>query len=217
MSELSEDVKRWCAEESIDLRLLEEKPDGFAGEVSDGQAQLQMASSDGRIWIRHAFALELAPSLRADPEAARQIEDMLANITASRSSLTECRTLAPGEPRAEVTTTVYPEGLTKQAFLTALAEARKVRLLVESGLKAAAAGVEAIAGMRAAIEEAETLVGGMATDLAAAGAPPAELAASPARPQPTIEAPVGGFCPHCGCGVAANARFCRQCGGSLEE
>jgi hypothetical protein len=218
MSEVIENVKRWCAEESIELRVLEEKPDCFSAESAlDWRPEpLEIASSRGRISLRHTFSLDLAESLRADPEIARQVAEMLASISASRSFLTDCRALFNGSPRAEITTISFEDGLTKQVFLTAIAEARKVRLLIESALQAAAAGVEAVAGMRAAIVEAETLVGGMATDLAAADVPPAALAPSPAPPQPPIAAPAGGFCPHCGSGIPANARFCRHCGGSRE-
>lgn len=242
---LADSIKRWCEQESLAITVDRDDEVAFVGAISlPGEPALSVAvrASGGepvRLLLSHSFELPIPAEMAADAEKESRIAALVERVAASRSTLLECRQTVQEERMAiELAVTVHEDGMSKQGFLTALEEVRKVGRVVEWELEALAltAGLmsEVRSDLGTIVERADTLASDAAKaaeelQIPAAPAevppPPAEgapLAAEPGpapSPPPTAEAaptPAARFCPSCGRQAKKEHRFCIGCGSSLD-
>jgi hypothetical protein len=237
MTELRERIERWCREESLELAVAKDDEGGLVCTLpSFGEPKLAItvrsaAEGPGRLLLAHTFEFAVPEELATDAQGAERFSGLVEGIALARSALVECRpSWGQGRASAEVAVTVFAEGLTKQSFLTALDEVRKVGVLLGRELEAASMSAGVLAEVQSIIAQSAAFASSATPDAAQAeaAAPIAGEAATPAvePPQPQAEAAVVAeqpaaapdvFCPNCGTPVRSGARFCRSCGANLEE
>ena len=242
MTPLGDSIKRWCQEESMALVVDQDDEAGLAYDVSlAGEPALSVSvrasgPQPSRVLLTHAFELTLPAELSAEPEGPQRLATVLERVSASRSGLVECRPVVEeGKPAAEVLVTLYADGISKQSFLNALEEVRKVVRVVTWELEGISAATEILSDVRAVVDQTDAIASGIVkaaegprAAAAAVEAPPPPEEASPAvelTPEPTVEpppeappppAPTPRFCPSCGREKKPGQRFCIGCGAPLE-
>jgi len=175
--------------------------------------------------MSHTTHVPLPEEIDRDPKAQQRLAALMERVAASRSALVECRLVEwRGALTAEIATTLHEEGASKQGFLTAVEEIRKVTRVMAWELEAMALTMGMVSEMGARIgsivERSEALAADAARAVKEFEAPAAvEDAPPPAPPSPPPvppAAPASVFCANCGQQAKPGARFCRQCGAALE-
>jgi hypothetical protein len=223
---LGDSIKRWCEQESLAFTAEGDEATAFAGIVAlPGEPALSVgveasAAQPSRVLLSHSFEQAIPPEVAADAEAPTRIADLLERVAASRSTLLECRQkVQAGKATIEVVVTLHEDGMSKQGFLTALEEIRKVRRVVEWELEAMAEAVglmsDVRSGLGAIVERTEALASDAAKAVQEFEAPAAAETATP-QPQPAAAPDDGVFCTECGRQARPGARFCNGCGSPLE-
>jgi len=192
MTELRERIERWCREESLEMATARDDEGGFDCNVSlFGEPSLAIsirsaAGAPGRLLVAHTFDFAGPDELAGGADPAERFVALCEAVALGRSALVECRpSWGQGRASAEVGVTVFAEGLTKQSFLTALDEVRKVGLLLERELQAASMSAGVMAEVQGIVEQSSAL----ASTVAASAAAGAEEAAPPMPEdiQPVVE------------------------------
>jgi len=227
-------IKRWCQEESLPVVTEQEAEADLACTVTlPGDPPLAIsvrasAAQPGRALLSHTAHTPLPEEVGGESEAQQRLAALLERVAASRSVLVDCRLVQwKGELATEIVVTLHEDGMSKQAFLTALEEIRKVRRVVEWELDAMAqtAGLmsEVRSGIGAIVERTEALASDAAKaiqefEAPATAAEPAPTAPTPPPPPaaPPAAPDAGVFCTECGRQARPGARFCNGCGSPLE-
>jgi hypothetical protein len=223
---LTDSITRWCEQESLAIIVERDEATAFGGAISlPGEPELSVGvrastGEPGRALLSHAFELPIPSEIAADAEAATRIADLVERVAASRSSLLEClQTIQAGKTTIEVVVTLHEDGMSKQSFLTALEEIRKVRRVVEWELDAMAQTVGLMSEVQSGLGAIVERTGALASDAAKAvqefEAPAAADTAAP-QPQPAAAPDASVFCTECGRQARPGARFCNGCGSPLE-
>ena len=225
MAVFEDRIRSWCEEESLSMVAERDDQATFACSISmSGEPPVVIsarapASQPNRLLLAHTFEPAAAAGIAGRSNGKEQITTFLEGVTAGRSGLVECR-LAEGEkvPVAEVAVTLHEDGISKHGFLSALAEIRKVRRVVEWGLEAMSVAEGVVEDFEGVAREAEALSSQVqqaaesVEELAAA----AEATPPPPEPASAEAAPAGRFCPSCGRQAKPEHRFCIGCGTPLE-
>jgi hypothetical protein len=223
---LADSIKRWCEQESLAATVGGDEETALAGIVSlPGEPALSIdlrasAKEPARVLLSHSFELPIPAEIAANEEAASAIGGLLERVAAGRSSLLEChQTVQAGKATIEVMVTLHEDGMSKQGFLTALEEIRKVRRVIEWELDAMAQAVGLMSDVQSGLGAIVERTGALASDAAKAAQEFEAAAAAEPAPQPQSAAalPAGGvFCPNCGRQAKPQQRFCTGCGTSLQ-
>jgi hypothetical protein len=240
MSAIGDRIKGWCQEESLGLVSERDDEAGLVYVIAlADQPALSVTIRGSRpepdpVLVTHTFEMSIPDEMQRVAEGQEQVAALLERAAASRSGLIDCRpTQAEGKPAAEVSVTLHGDGLTKQCFLSALEDIRKMRRVVGWGLEGISQLASGLVDARAAMEDTEALAAEVAQAAEvvqeAAAAPeaeapspeptpePAEVApSSPSAAVPGVTTPTGRFCPNCGKQAKSDQRFCIGCGTSLE-
>jgi len=248
MTVLGDNIKRWCQEESLSLIVEQDDEAALACAVSlpaDPPLSISVRASGplpSRVVLGQVFELPAPAEMSADPEGPQRIAMLLERVAAGRSGLVECRqTAQEGKPAAEAVVTLHQDGISKQSFLSALEEVRKVVRVIAWELEGISAAEDVLSEVRAVVEQSGAFTSEFtqaAEGLRAAATPveapppqeaappepaPAPLAEPAPAPQPAVPpeptpppAPAGLFCPKCGKQAKPEQRFCIGCGAPLE-
>jgi hypothetical protein len=247
MSVVGDKIKRWCQEESLPLVVEQDDETGLACSVSlSGEPPLSISvrgsgPQPSQVHLQHTLELSLPAQVSSDPEGPQRIAAVLERVAAARSGLVECRpTAEQGKAAAEVVVTLHEDGMTKQVFLTALEELRKVARVITWDLEGVSATTEILSDVQAFVEKTEALASEMeraAGDVeepappveepptqpdtaqveeAPAPAEPSPPPQAPPAPTPPAAAPASLFCPNCGRQAKPEHRFCIGCGTPLD-
>lgn len=140
----AERVGRWCALGSF---AVEARPGDRLGvgldEQVDLEVEIDLGHGDEPLRVRDRFDVPAADLPGLAPEVVE-------SVVLGRSSMIDGRIAGPGT--VETVVAVYPEGLDRHTFMTALFEIQKVRALVREAVATRAADAVTIA-------ELERLVG----------------------------------------------------------
>ena len=239
MTAIEDTLKRWCQEESLSFAAQQEQDATLACAVTlPGAPPLSVAvrapaSHPGRILVGNTAQMPLPEELVRDPEASQRLTALLERVAASRSLLVDCALLpGQGELKAEIAVTLHEEGMSKQSFLAALEEVRKVERVISWELESLALALGMMSEVYSRVADITARTEALATDAASAVAE-AEAAAALTEPpppavepsQPQVETAVVAeqsdassdvFCPNCGQQMRPDARFCRSCGANLK-
>jgi len=217
MTELREKIERWCREESLELAVAKDDEGGLVctllafGEPPLAITVRSAVEGPGRLLLAHTFEFAVPNELATDAQGAERFSGLAEGIAFARSALVECRpSWGQGRASAEVTVSLFAEGLTKQSFLTGLDEVRKVGVLLGKELEAASLSAGVLAEVQGIIAQSAAIGSSAAPEAAQT-----EAAAPVVAEQPAAAPDV--FCPNCGAQVRSGARFCRSCGANLEE
>jgi hypothetical protein len=235
MSDLGSKIKGWCQEQSLGLAAEQDDDAGLVYVVAmPGEPALSVTirgagAEPDPVMVTHTFEIPVPEGVQRDPEGREQVATLLERTAASRSGLIDCRLVdGDGKSSAEVSVTLYGDGLTKQSFLSALTEISKVRRVVAWGLDNMALAMDTLTDMSAMVQETEALASeiskvaeGMEEAVAAEEAAPPPPDAAPATSAPAPQAPspptpARRFCSNCGREAKPGQRFCIGCGTSLE-
>ena len=237
MTAIEDTVKRWCQEES--LLFVSQQETGavlaFAvalpGDPSLNVTVRALASRPGRLLISNIVQIPLPEELAADAEAPQRFTSLLEHVAASRSLLVDCALLpGQGELKAEIAVTLHEEGMSKQSFLAALEEVRKVERVISWEVESLALTLGMMSEVHSRVADITARTGALATDTASAVAE-AEAAVADVAAAPTVEPspaspvterapeapPTRLFCTNCGREVRPQQRFCTVCGSRLED
>jgi hypothetical protein len=233
-------IKRWCQEESLPVVTEQEAEADLACTVTlPGDPPLAVSvrasvGQPGRVLLSHTAHTPLPEEVGGESEAQQRLAALLERVAASRSALVDCRPVQwKGELATEIVVTLHEDGATKQGFLVALEEIRKVRSVLAWELDTMALTVGLVSEVRSRVEGVVERTEALASDAAkavqefeasAAALEPASATAVPEPPPPTPAPPpapaapsAGGvFCTECGRQARPGARFCNGCGASLE-
>lgn len=176
MTEFREKIERWCREESLEVAVARDDEGGFDYTISLAEPPLAIsvrsAGAPGRLLVAHTFDFAVPDDLA---DGAERFMALCEGVALARSALVRCTpSWEESSASAEVTVTVFTEDLTKQLFLTALGEVKKVGLVLDRELQAVYMSAGVIAEVQAIIEESSALA-----STVAAGTAGAEEAASP--------------------------------------
>jgi predicted RNA-binding Zn-ribbon protein involved in translation (DUF1610 family) len=188
MTELKDRIERWCREESLEVAVARDDEGGFDCTMSLAEPPLAISvrsvGAPGRLLVACTFDFAVPDDLA---EGAERFMALCEGVALARSALIRC-TPSWEESRvsAEVAVTVFAEDLTKQLFLTALGEVKKVGLVLERELQAISMSAGVIAEVQAIIEESSALASTVAAGTAGAeeAAPPAPEDVQPAVDEP---------------------------------
>ena len=229
MADLGGTVKRWCQEESLSLMAEQDSEATLACAITlPGYTPLTIslrarAAQPGQVLLSHTAHMPLPEEVEGRPDAQERLVALLERVAASRSALIDCRLVQwKGELATEIVATLHEEGTTKQGFLVALEEIRKVTRVVAWELEAMALTLGLVSEVSARVgdivERTEALASEAAEAVAAAEATVAPTEAPPLAPSPSPApaAPAGVFCTTCGRQARPGARFCTGCGATLE-
>ena len=239
MTAIEDTLKRWCQEESLSFVSQQEADAALACAVAlPGDSSLTvtvraLAPHPGRLLVSNIVQIPLPEELAADAEAPQRLTALLERVAASRSLLVDCALLpGQGELKAEIAVTLHQEGMSKQSFLAALEEVRKVERVISWELESLALALGMMSEVYSRVADITARTEALATDAASAVAE-AEAAAALTEPpppavepsQPQAEAAVVAeqsdassdvLCPNCGQQMRSDARFCRSCGANLK-
>ena len=133
---------------------------------------------------------------------------------------------------AEIAVTLHEEGMSKQSFLAALEEVRKVERVISWELESLALTLGMMSEVHSRVADITARTEALATDAASAVAKAeAEAAAADVPAAPTVDpspaspvtegtpgpTPTRLFCTNCGRQVRPQQRFCTVCGSPLED
>jgi len=176
--------------------------------------------------------MPLPDELAADAEATQRLTALLERVAASRSLLVECSLLpSQGELKTQIVVTLHEEGMSKQSFLAALEEVRKVERVIGWEVESMAMALGMMSEVHSRVADIAARTEALGSDAASAVAE-AEAAAALTEPPPAVEpsqpqaetavvveqsdASSDVFCRNCGQHVRPDARFCRACGANLK-
>ena len=236
---IEDTVKRWCQEESLSFIAQQESDATLACAVTlPGDPPLSVAvrapaSKPGRLLVSNIVQMPLPDELAADAEATQRLTALLERVAASRSLLVECSLLpSQGELKTQIVVTLHEEGMSKQSFLAALEEVRKVERVigwevesmamalgmmseVHSRVADIAARTEAL-GSDAASAVAEAEAAAVLTEPPPPAVEPSQLLAETAVVAEQSDGSSDVICRNCGQLMPSDARFCRSCGANLK-
>ena len=239
MTAIEDTVKRWCQEESLSFIAQQESDATLACAVTlPGDPPLSVAvrapaSKPGRLLVSNIVQMPLPDELAADAEAPQRLTALLERVAASRSLLVECSLLpSPGELKTQIVVTLHEEGMSKQSFLAALEEVRKVERVIGWEVESMAMALGMMSEVHSRVADIAARTEALASDAASAVAEAEAAAALTEPPPPAVEpsqpqaetavvaeqsdASSDVFCRNCGQQMRPDARFCRACGANLK-
>ena len=230
MPALGDRIRQWCEQESLAVSVERDDDAGLScavvlpGEPPVSPSVRADAPRLDRLLVSHSFELQLRDDVRQNADARRELATLVERTAFGRPGLIEARLTDSGNTlKVEITATVHEDGLSKQSFLTALHEMRKVRQAIDWGLESMLAGADAMSDMAKLLEDMGTAMVQMAPPAEPAPEPaPAPVATPAARAAQTDAAPAaeeepapavaGRFCMGCGRPLEPASRFCVGCG-----
>ena len=150
------DVERWCQESDLECTVANatapveatvylEGKDGFLAVEIDGPTR-----PADPIRVRHAFELPAGAELAAD-----RLTALLEAAVLQRSALVDARMVGPRT--VEMVSAIYPDGISRHNFMTALFECRKLRQIVLREAESALVSEAAMASLETLAEASEEL------------------------------------------------------------
>jgi hypothetical protein len=244
---IEDTVKRWCQEESLSCSDLQESDATLAcvvtlpGDPPRSVEVREFASHPGRILVSSVVQMPLPDALAGDADAPERFAALLERVAASRSSLVDCVLLPNSDGlRMQISASLYEEGMSKQSFLAALEEVRKVERVIGWELESMAATMEMMSDVHSRVAGIVARTEALASDAAGAVAEAEDAAAAPTESAAPVSEPVAmdappvavepepawqegpppqaeRFCTNCGAAIRGAAKFCRTCGARLED
>ena len=237
MTAIEDTVKRWCQEEFLSFVSQQEADATLACAVTlPGDPPLSVAvrapaSQPGRLLVSDTVQMPLPDEVARGPDAGEQLAALLERVAASRSLLVECSLLpSPGELKTQIVVTLHEEGMSKQSFLAALEEVRKVERVIGWEVESMAMAMGMMSDVHSRVADIAARTEALASDAASAVAEAAAALTEPPPPavepsQPQAETAVVAeqsdassdvFCRNCGQQLRSDARFCKACGANLK-
>jgi hypothetical protein len=203
--------RRWCEAESIGLATEQDDDQALVCTISiSGEPPLTLRlesprRTPGPTLLSYTFEPAVPAEVAVGDQGRERVAALLERVAAGRSALVSCRLDDSADSGVvEVVVTLHEDGLTKQTFLTAVAEFEKVRNIVSWEL-------ESMGLAASMMSEVQTRVGGIVQE-AEELASEAASAAAPAAAQDGPPDAAGRFCNACGKQAKPEQRFCNGCG-----